>query len=115
MDPLPGGADLVWLGAIVHQNSRQQNRLLFSSIYRALSAGGRILIRDILMDESRVSPPSGALFAINMLVATEGGGTYTADELQADLEATGFTKVAVLRRDPWMDSVIQATKPTVGE
>ncbi|UCG33487.1 MAG: methyltransferase domain-containing protein [Phycisphaerales bacterium] len=110
-DPLPAGADLAWLGAIVHQNSRQQNRRLFGSVFAALKRGGRLLIRDVLMDESRTSPPAGALFAVNMLVATEGGGTFTFAELQEDLEAVGFADVVALRRDEAMNSIIQATRP----
>jgi precorrin-6B methylase 2 len=108
--PLPPGADLVWVGAIVHQNSRQQNRRLFSAIAEALNDGGHILIRDVLMDDSRMSPVIGALFAINMLVATEGGGTYTFGELREDLEDAGFSGVTVLRRDEGMNSIIRAAK-----
>ena len=33
-DELPAGADLAWLGAICHQNSRQQNRELFAKIHK---------------------------------------------------------------------------------
>ncbi|MDK1032802.1 MAG: methyltransferase, partial [Planctomycetia bacterium] len=62
-DALPPDADLVWLSAIVHQNSREQNRDLFAKIRDALVVGGRALIRDIVMDESRTHPPGGALFA----------------------------------------------------
>lgn len=109
-DPLPDGADLAWVSAIVHQNSREQNRRLFTAVAAALPPGGRILIRDILMDESRTAPPSGALFAVNMLVATEGGTSYTFDELREDLEATGFADAAILRRDEWMNSILHATK-----
>ena len=108
--PLPQGADLAWVSAIVHQNSREENRRLFSAIGAALQAGGQILIRDVLMDESRTSPVTGALFAINMLVATEAGGTFTFDELRQDLEAAGFTDVALLRRDEGMNSVVRAKK-----
>jgi len=61
--------------------------------------GGRIAIRDILMEESRAEPVSGALFAVNMLVATEGGGTYTFTELREDLEKAGFVKAAVARQE----------------
>ncbi|HUU85408.1 MAG TPA: methyltransferase [Phycisphaerae bacterium] len=110
VDPLPTGADLAWVGAIVHQNSREQNRRLFAAIARALADGGRILIRDVLMDGSRTSPSYGALFAVNMLVATEGGGTFTFDEIREDLEATGFADVTVVRRDQGMNSIVQATK-----
>lgn len=107
-DPLPAGADLAWISAIVHQNSREQNRHLFSAVADALVQDGRILIRDVLMDRSRTAPVSGALFAVNMLVATEGGGTFTLDELRDDLEAAGFTDVDLLRSDEWMNSIIRA-------
>lgn len=107
-DPLPAGADLAWVSAIVHQNSREQNRSLFAKVFAALAPGGRIAIRDMLMDGSRTSPVPGALFAVNMLVGTEGGGTFTFDELREDLEAAGFSNPAVLRRDAAMNSIVVA-------
>ncbi len=110
-DPLPPGADLAWVSAIVHQNSRAQNRVLFAKVFQALQPGGRIAIRDILMDVSRTQPVAGALFAVNMLVSTEGGGTFTFDELRQDLEAAGFGQTTVLRRDEAMNSVVAARKP----
>jgi precorrin-6B methylase 2 len=109
-DQLPKGCDLAWVSAIVHQNSRHQNRMLFRKVYRALDNGGRIAIRDILMEESRTAPVSGALFAVNMLVGTEGGGTFTFEELRNDLKAAGFVRARVLRHDDGMNSVIVAKK-----
>jgi precorrin-6B methylase 2 len=111
-DPLPKGCDLAWVSAIVHQNSRQQNRELFRKVYRALDAGGRIAIRDILMESSRTAPVSGALFAVNMLVATAGGGTFTFAELQDDLKAAGFVGAKVVRQDEGMNAVVVAKKGT---
>ena len=110
-DPLPAGADLAWLSAIVHQNSREQNRELFAKVHAALVPGGRILIRDMVMEASRTQPAGGALFAINMLVGTHGGGTYTFDELSDDLLAAGLEQPELLRRGEWMDSIVAATKP----
>ncbi|HOX01395.1 MAG TPA: methyltransferase [Candidatus Paceibacterota bacterium] len=110
-DPLPRGADLAWVSAIVHQNSRAQNRALFANVFQALEPGGRIAIRDILMESDRTRPVAGALFAINMLVATPGGGTYTFDELREDLESAGFVRAAAARRDPAMNSIVIAEKP----
>jgi precorrin-6B methylase 2 len=107
---LPGGVDLAWLSAIVHQNSRKQNRTLFGNIREALVSGGRLAIRDIVMESDRTQPVAGALFAINMLVATEGGGTFTFDELREDLETAGFERVALVRSDPAMNSVVIAHK-----
>ena len=109
-DELPVGADFAWLSAIAHQNSREQNRALFGKIYSALKDGGNLVIRDVVMEESRTKPAFGAMFAVTMLVATEGGGTYTFDEFQDDLTSAGFAKVKLLHRDQSMNSLILATK-----
>jgi len=110
-DPLPEGADLVWLSAIVHQNTRAGNRKLFAAAHRALPPGGRVAIRDILMEPSRTAPAEGALFAVNMLVATSGGGTFTFDEIREDLEGAGFAGVTRARREEGMSSIVVATRP----
>ena len=109
-DKLPAGADFAWLSAVAHQNSREQNRALFAKIYSALEKNGILAIRDVVMDESRTSPCGGALFAVNMLVATQGGGTYTFKEFRDDLTQAGFTKVKLVHRDPCMNSLIRAKK-----
>lgn len=109
-DELPRGADLAWVSAIVHQNSRGQNRELYAKLHRALPAGGQVLIRDMVMDETRTRPVSGALFAINMLTGPHQGGTFTLAEFREDLEATGFTRVKLVRKDPGMHAVVAARK-----
>ncbi len=108
IDPLPTGADLVWLSAIIHQNSRAENQGLFRRIADALEPGGRIMIRDIVMDESRTTPRAGALFAVNMLVGTPGGGTYTLTEIREDLDGAGFEDVQLIRPDDGMRAVVAA-------
>jgi SAM-dependent methyltransferase len=109
-DPLPEGADLAWISAVIHQNSREQNRALYASVFRALVPGGSIALRDIVMEPRRTAPVAGALFAVNMLVSTERGGTYTLDEIRGDLEASGFSEVTLARSDPGMNSLVVAKK-----
>jgi len=107
---LPGGADFAWVSAITHQNSRRQNRTLFARVHAALAEDGVIAIRDVVMDNSRTSPAAGALFAVNMLVGTESGGTYTFDEFQQDLLHAGLTNVTLIHHDERMNSLIRAQK-----
>jgi precorrin-6B methylase 2 len=109
-EALPSGADLAWVSAIVHQNSRAENRALFAKIFRALAPGGNIMIRDVVMDAARTAPVAGALFAVNMLVRTSGGGTYGLAELDEDLRAAGFRDVGLTRAPREMDSVVRAVK-----
>ena len=109
-DPLPHGADLAWVSAIVHQNSRAENRHLFAKIFKALAPGGRIAVRDLLMEPTRTQPVAGALFAVNMLVATPGGGTFTFEELSQDLASAGFTNPKIARHEPGMNCIVTALK-----
>jgi ubiquinone/menaquinone biosynthesis C-methylase UbiE len=110
-DELPPGHDLAWLSAIIHQNSPDQNDALFARIFRALVPGGRLLVRDHVMDATRTRPRAGALFAVNMLVGTAGGGTYTFDEIRAGLARAGFTRIRLLRSGERMDALVEAFRP----
>jgi hypothetical protein len=102
---------MAFLSAIVHQNSREQNRALFRNVRSGLIPGGRIVIRDHVMEPSRTVPVAGALFAVNMLVATGGGSTYTLQELKEDLGASGFRQAEQIRHGDKMDCLILAIRP----
>jgi ubiquinone/menaquinone biosynthesis C-methylase UbiE len=110
-DELPGGVDLAWVSAIVHQHSRKDNRELFRKVYRALEPGGRIAIRDVVMSPDHTAPTFGALFAINMIVNTDGGGTFSFEELAEDLEAAGFVDPEPAVKAEDMSSIVTAVKP----
>ncbi len=109
-DDLPPGADFAWVSAIVHQHSREKNRRLFAKVHAALEPGGTIAVRDIVMEPCRTRPRAGALFAINMLVNTESGGTFTFAELAEDLQAAGFVAPELAVRSDDMNSVVSARK-----
>ncbi len=89
-ESFPKGADMAWISAITHQNSREQNRELYTKVHDALAPEGSIFIRDMVMSDDHVSPTAGAMFAINMLVNTEAGGTFSFAEQSEDLAAAGF-------------------------
>jgi len=110
-DTLPKGHDLVWLSAIIHQNSREQNRMLFKKCFNALIPKGKIWIRDYIMDKTRTKPPGGAIFAVNMLVMTPDGGTYTLDEVCEDLIYAGFINTGMIHKGDDMDCIVEAVKP----
>lgn len=110
-DELPGGHDLALLSAIIHQNSLEQNLALYGRTFRALTPGGRLLIRDYVMAPDRTRPIGGAMFAANMLAATAGGNCYTFDEIRETLETAGFINVRFLLPADTMDAVVEAFKP----
>ncbi len=110
-DELPTGCDIALLSAIIHQNSPNQNYELYQKTYRVLGAGGTLLIRDHIMDDSRTKPPAGALFALNMLVNTPAGDTYTFSELKDALEMVGFVDLKLIMAGEKMDCLVEAIKP----
>ena len=57
-----------------------------------MSPGGLIAIRDFIRGLSK----GAALFAVNMLINTEPGSTYTEEEYRGWLGAAGFQKAEVL-------------------
>ncbi|OPX99937.1 MAG: Demethylspheroidene O-methyltransferase [Syntrophorhabdus sp. PtaB.Bin047] len=110
-DGLPTGHDLVLLSAIIHQNDPRQNIDLYRKALAALVPGGTVLIRDHIMDETRTVPSAGALFAINMLVNTRGGSTYTFEEVRSELAEAGFEDIRLLRTGDRMDCLVEGRKP----
>ena len=109
-DEFPGGHDLALISAVIHSNSAEQNLSLYRKVFRSLDKGGRILIRDHVMDPDRIHPKDGAIFAINMLVGTSGGGTYTYKQIEDGLSQAGFTRVRLLKNGEHMDAVVEAFK-----
>lgn len=109
-DELPGGHDLALLSAIIHQNSPMENVELFRKVLRAILPGGRLIIRDHVMDPGRTEPKDGTIFAVNMLVNTAGGSTYTYDEIRHWLEEAGFVNVSLLKGGKHMDALVEAFK-----
>ena len=109
-DDLPGGADFVWLSAIIHQHGREESRALYRKIYAALGPGGRLAVRDIVMNPDRTRPVMGAFFGVNMLANTDNGRVYTFDEIREDLESAGFTEVQFPIQAEDMGSVVTARK-----
>ncbi len=110
-DELPGGHDLVLVSAIIHQNSPEQNLDLFRKVFRSLDPGGRVIIRDHVMDPDRTRPKDGAVFAVNMLVATPGGNTYIFEEIKIGLSRAGFVDIRLLRSGEHMDALVEGFKP----
>jgi predicted O-methyltransferase YrrM len=109
-DEFPDEHDLVFVSAIIHQNSPEQNVDLYKKAFRSLDKGGRIVIRDHVMEQDRIHPRDGAIFAVNMLMGTQGGDTYTYEEIKTDLLEAGFTDVRLIKKGEHMDALVEAFK-----
>ena len=88
-----GSYDLILLSAIVHINNYEQNKMLIKKCADALNKNGMIIISDFVMNDDRTKPFHGALFALNMLVGTANGDTYTEKEIREWFESAGLSKI----------------------
>ena len=108
-DDLPRGFDLVFLSAIVHANSATENRRLIRKCAAATEPGGQVVVVDQIMSEDRTSPLMGAMFALNMLVGTGAGDTYTESEVRGWMEEAGLGNVT--RKDtPFNNALVIGRK-----
>jgi ubiquinone/menaquinone biosynthesis C-methylase UbiE/predicted transcriptional regulator len=96
-DSFKSGYDLILLSAIIHMNSYKENLSLSKKASRALNSGGQLVIQDFIMSEDRLRPEFGAFFALNMLVNTKDGDTYTKREVYTLMKQAGLTKISTIK------------------
>lgn len=92
-DDIGSGYDLILISQIVHMFSEKVNMTLLRKCRKALNANGRVVVHDFLINDAHTIPSWSALFAINMLVSTEGGRTYSPNDIKGWFLKTGFRSV----------------------
>jgi precorrin-6B methylase 2 len=104
------GHNVATLGHILHSEGETRSRELLKKTFGALAPGGTIAIQEFLVDEQRMSNTMGLLFAVNMLVATDDGDTFSFEEIASWLREAGFVSVRQLD-SPGPSPLILATRP----
>jgi ubiquinone/menaquinone biosynthesis C-methylase UbiE len=102
--------DVSTLGHILHSEGEGRSRQLLKKTFRALKSGGTIAIAEWLVNDRRTEPLPSLMFAVQMLVNTEKGDTFSFNEIKSWLEEAGFKKVRKLEA-PGPSPLILATKP----
>lgn len=104
------GYQVATLGHILHSEGEERSQKLLAKTFDALASGGTIAIAEFLVNEDRSGPVNGLIFAVNMLVNTEKGGTYSFEEISRWLAEAGFIEARTLSsRGP--SPLILASKP----
>jgi (2Fe-2S) ferredoxin/SAM-dependent methyltransferase len=96
-DDLGEGYDLAFVSAICHMLSPDENRDLLRRAVKALAPGGRVVVQDFILENDKTGPRTAALFALNMLVGTAGGSTYSEEEYAEWLRGAGCGEVRRVR------------------
>ena len=88
--------DIATLGHILHSEGEERSRHLLEKTFDALKPGGTIAIAEWLVNDERTEPLPSLMFAVNMLVNTEHGDTFSFSEIKSWLEEAGFKKARKL-------------------
>src|SRR5208337_554629 len=97
-------------GHILHSEGEERSRALLRRTFDALASGGTVAVAEFLVNDQRTEPLVGLLFAVNMLVNTDSGDTYSLREISAWLGEAGFVNTRTLEA-PGPSPLILATKP----
>lgn len=105
------GYQIAILGHILHSEGEKRGRSLLKKTFNALAPDGTIAIAEFLVDEDRTGPVSGLIFAVNMLVNTTAGNTYSFNDIRGWLQDAGFFNVRTLA-GPGPSPLILADRPS---
>jgi precorrin-6B methylase 2 len=85
-----GGHNVATLGHILHSEGEERSKELLRKTFAALAPGGTVAIQEFLVDKERAKQTMGLIFAVNMLVATDRGDTFSFEEIAEWLTEAGF-------------------------
>jgi 3-hydroxy-5-methyl-1-naphthoate 3-O-methyltransferase len=102
--------DVVTLGHILHSEGPERSKKLLAKTFQSLVSGGTIAIGEFLVNPDRTGPVIGLFFAVNMLVNTEHGGTYSFEEISSWLREAGFVNARTVEA-PGPAPLILAARP----
>jgi len=71
----------------------KENKIIFKKINKALKKGGRFVLYDLFLNNSKTGPYDAALFAITMLLYTKTGKSYAFGEVDSLLRNAGFARI----------------------
>ena len=98
------------LGHILHSEGEDRSRKLLAKVFQSLAPGGTIAIAEFLVNADRTGPVVSLFFAVNMLINTDTGNTYSFEEISSWLTEAGFTNPHTIPA-PGPSPLILATKP----
>ncbi|OJI04189.1 hypothetical protein AOC28_10355 [Polynucleobacter sp. MWH-Adler-W8] len=97
-DDLPSGADLITLIRVIFDHDDERVKILLKSIFKALPAGGKLLIAEP-MAETPEHPPMGHAYFGFYLMAMGRGRPRTVEEISHLALHVGFKNIDILHSD----------------
>ena len=89
-DSLGDPWDGVFISNVLHGLSETENRALLSRLRAALQPQGKLVIKDMFLEQSGGMPDGASAFALNMLFFTDAGQSYALETVAHWCADAGF-------------------------
>lgn len=107
-EELGQGYDVALVFGVLNGEPPEGRPALIRKVFAALNPGGQIVLRDFVLDPDRAGPPEAAVFALQMLLATDAGGLDTSEDWERWLVEAGFTPPHTIDLPAWVGSPLTA-------
>jgi hypothetical protein len=94
-DPFPH-ADIITMGNILHDWGTRDKIRLIQKAYEALHEGGSFVVIESIIDNERRENAFGLLMSLNMLIETQEGYNFSAEDFNGWAKEAGFSETYVL-------------------
>jgi len=89
-------ADVITMGNILHDWGTDEKKVLIKKAYDALPKGGALIVIENIIDDERNKNAFGLMMSLNMMIETEGGFDFTAEDFEGWAKEAGFSSVSVM-------------------
>jgi hypothetical protein len=92
-EEIGGSYDVAWLSHILHAEGENDCEKIIRKTKSVMEPGGLLLVQDFLLDDNEATPLFPALFALNMLINTPEGRSYSGAQIKDMLCKAGLHDV----------------------
>lgn len=98
--------DVALLANVLHLHAPVFCAKYIARAARLVAPGGKLVIKELRVDEHRGGPLASLMFALNMAIYTGGGDVYPTSQLRAWLEEVDFTTIEEHRLASSPDAIV---------
>lgn len=89
-------ADIVTMGNILHDWGLEDKKKLIKKAFDALPQGGAFAVIENIIDNERKQNAFGLMMSLNMLIETEAGFDFSAQDFEGWAKEAGFSQIKVM-------------------
>ena len=91
-DKFGGFYDVILISNVIHIFGEAEIQLIFEKCYHSIKQMGRLLVKDMILNQDDNGPLFTTLFTLHMLLSTETGRCYSEREILALMRNSNFKK-----------------------